>query len=172
MTIDELLPVLIAHDAWATDQLIAACRSLSDQQLDPPFEMGHGSLRATLIHMVDVIGGWHASLAGTNDYQPLDAKASVSQIAETHRLIAGKFEDFCRAGSPADVLHATRGTRSITSPKGVLVTHILTHGTHHRAQALNMLRQLGVTPLPQSSVMQWSIATGISQLKTVEETKS
>jgi uncharacterized damage-inducible protein DinB len=26
---------------------------------------------------------------------------------------------------------------------------------HHRAQCINMLRQLGVTPLPNSSVADW-----------------
>ena len=36
------------------------------------------------------------------------------------------------------------------------LTHITTHGTHHRAQCLNMLRQLGVTPLPPSSVAEWT----------------
>ena len=31
---------------------------------------------------------------------------------------------------------------------GALV-HALTHGTHHRAQCLNMLKRLGVEPLPR-----------------------
>jgi uncharacterized damage-inducible protein DinB len=28
---------------------------------------------------------------------------------------------------------------------------------HHRAQCLNMLRKLGVTPLPKSSVAEWTL---------------
>jgi uncharacterized damage-inducible protein DinB len=28
---------------------------------------------------------------------------------------------------------------------------------HHRAQCLNMLRHLGVTPLPPSSVTEWDL---------------
>jgi uncharacterized damage-inducible protein DinB len=37
-----------------------------------------------------------------------------------------------------------------------VLTHVTTHGMHHRAQCLNMLRQLGVTPLPPSSVTEWT----------------
>jgi uncharacterized damage-inducible protein DinB len=33
---------------------------------------------------------------------------------------------------------------------------VATHGVHHRAQCLNMLRHLGVKPLPLSSVAEWS----------------
>jgi uncharacterized damage-inducible protein DinB len=32
----------------------------------------------------------------------------------------------------------------------------MTHGMHHRAQCLNMLRRLGVQPLPPSSVAEWT----------------
>ena len=35
-------------------------------------------------------------------------------------------------------------------------THTMTHGMHHRAQCLNMLRHLGVSPLPPSSVVEWA----------------
>jgi uncharacterized damage-inducible protein DinB len=33
---------------------------------------------------------------------------------------------------------------------------VTTHAMHHRAQCLNMLRHLGVTPLPPSSVAEWT----------------
>jgi len=39
-----------------------------------------------------------------------------------------------------------------------VITHVTTHGMHHRAQCLNMLRHVGVNPLPQSSVLQWMLA--------------
>ena len=40
--------------------------------------------------------------------------------------------------------------------RGATIVHVTTHGTHHRAQCLNILRQLGVTPLPPSSVAEWT----------------
>jgi uncharacterized damage-inducible protein DinB len=40
--------------------------------------------------------------------------------------------------------------------RGAVLAHVATHGMHHRAQCLNMLKQLGVKPLPPSSVTEWS----------------
>jgi len=39
--------------------------------------------------------------------------------------------------------------------RGAVLAHVATHGMHHRAQCLNMLRQLGVKPLRPSSVTEW-----------------
>ena len=50
---------------------------------------------------------------------------------------------------------ATRGGKSYTFTRGGVLTHVTTHGVHHRAQCLNMFRQLGVSPVPASSVLEW-----------------
>ena len=44
-------------------------------------------------------------------------------------------------------LHITRGAGR---------AKVTTHGMHYRAQPLNMLRQLGVQPLPRTSVTEWT----------------
>ena len=49
-----------------------------------------------------------------------------------------------------------RDGRTVVLTRGAVLTHVTTHGMHHRAQCLNMLRQLGVTPLPASSVAEWT----------------
>src|SRR5947209_857695 len=49
-----------------------------------------------------------------------------------------------------------RNGRTFQFTRGAILTHVTTHGTHHRAQCLNMLRHLGVSPLPASSVAEWT----------------
>jgi len=49
-----------------------------------------------------------------------------------------------------------RDGRTFDITRGAVVAHVTTHGMHHRAQCLNMLRQLGVSPLPPSSVVEWT----------------
>ena len=51
-----------------------------------------------------------------------------------------------------EVLSGARGGRAYSFTRGAILTHVMTHGMHHRAQCLNMLRQLAVEPLPSSSV--------------------
>jgi uncharacterized damage-inducible protein DinB len=43
--------------------------------------------------------------------------------------------------------------------RGTAMVHIATHGMHHRAQALNMLRRLGVTDLPELDAVAWELRT-------------
>ena len=52
MTASTTIRALFAHNDWARDALMACVGPLADDVLDRPFEMGHGSLRATLEHML------------------------------------------------------------------------------------------------------------------------
>jgi uncharacterized damage-inducible protein DinB len=54
------------------------------------------------------------------------------------------------------VTRRTRDGRTLQMTRAAMLAHIATHGSHHRAQCLNMLRHLGVTPLPPSSVAEWT----------------
>jgi uncharacterized damage-inducible protein DinB len=54
------------------------------------------------------------------------------------------------------VTRRLRSGRTIELTRGAVVTHVATHGTHHRAQCLNMLRHLAIKPLPPSSVTEWT----------------
>jgi uncharacterized damage-inducible protein DinB len=45
-----------------------------------------------------------------------------------------------------------------------MLVHVATHGSHHRAQGLNMLRRLGLPGvsdrLPEIDVLDWQARTG------------
>jgi uncharacterized damage-inducible protein DinB len=51
-----------------------------------------------------------------------------------------------------------REDKTYTLTRGAVLMQVLTHGMHHRAQILNMLRRLGASPLPPSSVVEWAVA--------------
>ena len=54
------------------------------------------------------------------------------------------------------VTRRLRSGRTIQLTRGAVLVHVTTHGMHHRAQCLNMLRQLGTPSLPPSSVTEWT----------------
>ena len=54
------------------------------------------------------------------------------------------------------VTRRLRDGRTVQMTRAAVLAHVATHGTHHRAQCLNMLRHLGVQPLPPSSVTEWT----------------
>ena len=48
----DLLERLLGHDHWTTRQFLELARSLSDQQLDRDFKLGHGTVRKTFEHVI------------------------------------------------------------------------------------------------------------------------
>ena len=58
------LDILLAHDHWATGQIIRACEPLSNEQFKQKFDMGPGSLHDTLTHILKAMKAWGNMLAG------------------------------------------------------------------------------------------------------------
>lgn len=163
---DEALDILLRHDRWATERLLIACRPLTDAQLDQPFSIGFGTLRGTLTHVVDVIGFWTSAVTHTDR---ADRLPPTTTIAELESLLNAKYDAFeaLLANTPDGTRWLTETpTRTLEAPAVVVATHVITHSMHHRAQALNILRQLGVSPLPESSVTEWSRVAGVAVMTT------
>lgn len=152
------LDILLQHDKWATQQLLIACQRLTPEQLSQPFEIGPGSLAATLTHIIAAMNRWNDSLA-QRELRPLDDPAlagkSPVELLALHEASATELATLAKA-HPLDqrVKRVIRG-RDYHLTRGAILTHVTTHGMHHRAQCLNMLRRLGVSPLPPSSVFEW-----------------
>ncbi len=149
--------VMLAHDRWATANLISACRPLSEDQFHQHFEMGLGSLHDTITHILGAQRGWTDVL--TERAEPRvrleEGHRSVDELAALHAEVADEFESACRLGNPADVLRPSRRGQTYAFSRGGIRTHVCTHGVHHRAQCMNMLRHLGVEKLPPTSAMEW-----------------
>lgn len=150
--------ILVIHNRWANEQLLAACASLTDQQMDREFEMGVNTLRKTITHILGAMRGWTDMLAGREQRPRLEhEQRSIAELAALHEEAADDFEAAVRAHPLEAMATGTRGGRTYSFARGAVLTHVTTHGMHHRAQALNMLRQLGVDPLPRSAVVEWMV---------------
>lgn len=150
--------VLLAHDRWANAQLYDACEPLSDEQFHHPFEMGTGSLHNNLVHNLGAMRGWTDVLNETEPRMRLEEKQyTLGEIRSLHDSVTSEFEHAALRRPFDTVIEPMRGGRAYTFTAGGIVAHVLTHSMHHRAQCLNMLRQLGIEQLPMSSVMEWML---------------
>lgn len=153
----DLLDRLLAHDAWTTRQLLEICATLSDEQLDQQFDIGHRTLRATLHHIIGNMELWSALMAGVPITRPSDQ--SINGMRE--RLTAAAV----RLQKIGTHVQATNGWDDVwldhldNPPRkktfGSALAHIITHSMHHRAQVLYMLRLSGVQTLPEGDVFSW-----------------
>ena len=73
----ELLDLLLDHDHWATARLLDVSGSLTDAQLDQPFDIGHRTLRETFGHMIFNVSFWTTFLG----QQPIDGTLGPSTRA-------------------------------------------------------------------------------------------
>lgn len=150
--------ILLRHDRWATGAILDACETLTPDQFHQPFEMGLGSLHDTVTHILAAMQAWGDMLAGREIRDRLEGeKRSVGQIRSLHEEISEDFAATVHAHPLDETVTAERRGRSFTFPRGGILTHVTTHGMHHRAQCLNMLRQLGVEKLPPVSVVEWML---------------
>jgi len=157
MATSDPLAILLAHDRWATTQMLEACEKLSDEQFHQRFEMGPGSLHDTLTHMLAAMRAWGDLLAGREMRPRLEGtRRSVAELKGLLDEIASDFAASARAHPLEGTITRERGGKTYTFTRGAVLTQVTTHGTHHRAQCLNMLRQVGVSPLPASSVAEWT----------------
>ncbi len=161
----DLLDRLLGHDAWTTRQLLLRCRGLTDEQLDRRFDIGHETLRGTLVHILGNLEVWTdllherpvrpdaATVASARSVDGLIAHldAAAPDFAALARRITdeGRLDDLW-----TDVLDDPPRPKTF----GGAIAHVLTHSMHHRGEVLHLLQRLGVPDLPEGDVLSWEDA--------------
>ena len=150
--------ILLAHDRWATHAIIDRCRGLGEDRFHRVFEMGVGSLHDTLAHMLGALQGWGDLLAGREPGEWIEKQGPFS--CDRLAALLDEFSDDFAAHAPpvmdaAEIVTGERGGKTWSFTRGAVVTHVATHGMHHRAQCVNMLRQLGDEGPWRVSVVEW-----------------
>ncbi len=152
---NELLLEAFRHSAWAKKRLIAACGSLSAEELERTAPGSYGSILATLNHLVVTDANYISRL---DDGPPawLDGEAanSMSQLLRLAEETADRWERFL--SEPVD------GERIVTLDRGAYETHAgvvvvqaLHHVSIHGEQVCASLTALGITP---PDVQPWALA--------------
>ncbi|NNF41639.1 MAG: DUF664 domain-containing protein [Phycisphaerales bacterium] len=156
MATTDPIAILLAQNRWATRNLLETCSSLPAAQFHQRFDMGPGSLHDTVTHILGAMRGWGDLLAGREQRPRLEGtERTPDELLQMLDELADDLEASARTHPVDEEVTGSRGERTYTFTRGGVLTHVLTHGMHHRAQCLNMLRQMGVEELPASAVVEW-----------------
>jgi uncharacterized damage-inducible protein DinB len=155
---------LLQHNVWATRTLLERCRALTPEQFRQRFDIGPGSLHDTLRHVVGAMYRWSDRIAGRpvresieRASQPRTPEELLVLLEQAHRELEEVALRVEREGRCDEPMQAEFRPEPFT--RGTAIVHVLTHGMHHRAQALNMLRRLGVADLPALDAVEWEVRT-------------
>ncbi len=139
------------YNDWANDRIIELCRDLTKDQLDTPRNMGFGTLRNTLFHILTAEQIWleRWQVVPWRPF-PTDAMGlSINELeAQLRQISQARFQMISaeRAAKWTRVVNYLDSRKNeYSNPLGVLLLHVANHSVYHRSQALNYLRQLGRT---------------------------
>ncbi len=160
LTLDSLR-TLLRYSDWANGQLLRASAKLTDAQLDRPFEMGLGTLRKTLKHIHDGESVWLERWLGRAEtpWPDYDERVGVVALSERIGKTYAQRDAFLATLNDAElqlaaVYRDSKGSQ-FTASLGDMMVQMCVHSTHHRAQAVNMLRHVGA-PTPELDYMVWA----------------
>jgi uncharacterized damage-inducible protein DinB len=143
---------------WAMARIFGLAQSVDDEGLDREFPMGMGSLRKTLLHILDAERFWRSNWRGETDAFPKSpANTSLADMTSQWEETAAARNRSLEGWSADEldrVVHANFGAGLMPLRVGESALQLCVHGTHHRAQAVNMLRRLGHTP-PSFDLVVW-----------------
>jgi uncharacterized damage-inducible protein DinB len=162
----QILHRLHQYRAWSNRQLLDACRPLSREQLDAPFEIGQGSVWKSLVHLLAADSLWVDAFEGRPDSPvPCDADfKNLEELADRWADVERRWLDALARLEGSDLdRHVLRADlRNQCFSLGGVDAHlqVCMHATYTAAQVVNMLRRLGVAPLPSCMPVAMAYAEG------------
>jgi uncharacterized damage-inducible protein DinB len=163
------------HRAWVNENLLAAAEALSDAQLRRAFPIGQGSVWKSLLHLYAAEYVWLEALLGDDDpCCPGDVRGklpgnqlgeggpqSLAELRQSWTAQEQRWRQYVSAVA-ADTLDDPIAKTSVVVPAGgrlivlraEVILHVCLHAQYTAAQALNMLRQLGVETFPKTMLTQ------------------
>lgn len=159
----ELLLRYAMYNIWANQRLLALLSGLSEEQLDKVLDSSFPSLRATAYHMWNSEGIWLQRLLLASPVIPpaKDFDGTWQEFVRRFSRQNEQVKDFIATASDAKLAHTIEYNHPVrgickSSVENTLLM-IFNHTTYHRGQLVTMLRQLGVTKIPSTDFIEYTL---------------
>lgn len=153
----QLMDRYVSYGRWATFQILDLLKDADAAALDRDFEFGHGTIRKTLTHILDVEAKWAAILNGQPDsFEPAGTLEIAEMSSRFDQLYRQTTERVAKLDDAAaqQVINAAPGGIALKLRVIEALVQLCCHATHHRAQLVNMLRHVD-RPTPPSDLIAW-----------------
>ncbi len=146
------IATIFDYNDWANRRILASASRVSQEQLIAPSPFPHGSLRATLVHVLDAEYGWRILLAHGQEAPDLSEQdfPTLQSLEERWRYEEGHLRAYVASLSDEDL----QGVVRYVNPQGIHrervrwhgLYHIVNHSTQHRSEAAALLTDFGQSP--------------------------
>jgi len=154
MKTDEI-KLMYEYNDWADQRILAACAKVGPEQYAAPanFGTGYGSLRATLVHLVDGAWLWRRLFEGDMDFSKELTEADLPTLDALEKRWQEE-QQALRAYIDGLTDEDLNGILRYTLPSGTVrervlwhcLLHLVNHGTQHRSEAAALCTSYGQSP--------------------------
>jgi uncharacterized damage-inducible protein DinB len=158
----ELLQQLAAYNIWANQRIMEVIVALPKEKQLAEVPGSFNSIYKTILHMWDAeIAWWQRMKLQERIIMPSENfNGSIKDIGNGLMQQSNQWLGWISSASDIALDHVFQYQNSkkeqFKQPIYQMLLHVFNHGTYHRGQLINMLRQLGIEKLPQTDFIVWS----------------
>lgn len=158
----EILSQLSSYSIWANQLLLEVILQQPEEKQKEEVASSFKSLYTTLLHMLDAESIWWQRMK----LQERITIPSEQFTGETGLLAASllqqnrQWAEWIQSANEYQLEHVFQyqnfKREQFKQPIFQMLLHVFNHGTYHRGQLVNILRQLGVEKIPRTDFIDWS----------------
>jgi uncharacterized damage-inducible protein DinB len=158
----EVLTQLAAYSIWANRQIIDTIHLLPEEKQKQQVPSSFTSLFTTLLHMYDAESIWwqRMKLQERISKPSDDFNGDMKELGDNLLYQNKQWHEWIVNSSEHQLEHVfhyqNTKKEQFKQPIYQMLVHMLNHGTYHRGQLVNMLRQLEVEKIPATDFIVWS----------------
>lgn len=155
----KLIGEYASYNVWANERICSVIASLSDEKFNREVVSSFSSIQKTMLHMwvaqliwIKRLEGLSLSVVPSEEFHGTrdDIVNGIISTSEILEEIAGSFS---KEDLKSFRKYTTLKSGDFVSSQYEMLVHVFNHSTYHRGQLVTMLRQLGVTELPQTDLI-------------------
>ena len=157
----ELLKQLAAYNAWASRKITELILTLPEEEQKQEVPSSFKSLFNTVLHMWDAESIWwqRMKLQERILVPGQNFSGNMKDIVTGLLQQSSQWEQWISNASELSLDHVFQYQNSkkeqFKQPVYQMLLHVFNHGTYHRGQLVNILRQLGKEKIPQTDFFIW-----------------
>ena len=148
----EDIKLYYAYNEWANKRILDAVERVSPEQLTAENDLGWGTLRGALVHILDAEYGWFDFLFAADDAPDDIYPENFADIDALRKRWRRENENLWRCLDTLNdkdltrVYTRKRGDREYTAVLWQALVHVVNHGTQHRSECAALLTGFGHSP--------------------------
>jgi uncharacterized damage-inducible protein DinB len=158
----ELLKQYAAYHLWATQRIMDIILALPEEKQRAEIPSSFSTVFKTVLHILDAEKIWwqRMKLEERIVVPSENFNGTMRELVTELQQQSKQYEQWIVATPESAYDHVfqyyNKKKEHFKMPIYQMLHHVFNHGTYHRGQLVNMLRQLGVEKIPQTDFSFWT----------------